>query len=123
MDTIFVDEGVDAASTENLVSGEISTIASDWSVVTNMLFANWQAKATELGAIRRRLRNFRDADCLLRVMLIHLADGCSLRETPTSASAGDMAQVSDVALLKRLRRWAHGSNGWPKNALQVCRST
>lgn len=103
MDAVFVDEGVDAVSTKDLVSGEIATIASDWSVVTDMLPANWQSKATELGAIRRRLRNFRDVDSLLRVMLIHLADGCSLRETAARASACDMAQVSDVALLKRLR--------------------
>ena len=103
MDTTFEDEGVDAVLAGNLVSGEISTIASDWSVVTDMLPAHWQAKASELGAIQRRMRGFRDVECLLRVMLIHLADGCSLRETAARASAGDMAQVSDVALLKRLR--------------------
>ena len=41
---------------------------------------------------------------MLRVLLIHLADGCSLRETAVRASAGGLAAVSDVALLKRLRR-------------------
>ncbi len=104
MESIFEDEVVEAVATDSVVLSEISTIASDWSVVTDMLPANWQPKAAELGAVRRRLRNFRDVDSVLRVMLIHLADGCSLRETATRASAGGMAQVSDVALLKRLRR-------------------
>jgi hypothetical protein len=40
---------------------------------------------------------------MLRVLLIHLADGCSLRETAVRASAGGLSAVSDVALLKRLR--------------------
>jgi hypothetical protein len=43
---------------------------------------------------------------MLRVLLIHLADGCSLRETAVRASAGGLAAVSDVALLKRLRSCA-----------------
>ncbi|MFO1333356.1 MAG: hypothetical protein U1E95_13020 [Rubrivivax sp.] len=60
-------------------------------------------KAAELGAVRRRLRGFEDVGSLLRVLMIHLADGCSLRETAVRASAGGLAAVSDVALLKRLR--------------------
>jgi hypothetical protein len=36
-------------------------------------------------------------------MLIHLADGCSLRETAVRADLAGIAHVSDVALLKRLR--------------------
>jgi len=103
MDRIFAEEEIDATSPEDFVSGEIATIAQDWNVVTQMLPANWQAKATELGAIQRRLRNFPNVESLLRVMLIHLADGCSLRETAVRASAGNMAKISDVALLKRLR--------------------
>jgi hypothetical protein len=67
-----------------------------------MLPAQWQSKAVELGALRR-LRGFKSAEALLRVLLIHLADGCSLRETAVRARAGDLADVSDVALLKRLR--------------------
>jgi hypothetical protein len=55
-----------------------------------------------LGAVRR-LRGFASVEALLRVLLIHLADGCSLRETVVRARAGDLADVSDVALLKRLR--------------------
>jgi hypothetical protein len=67
-----------------------------------MLPAHWQEKAAELGAMRRA-RGFGSAAALLRVLLIHLADGCSLRETAVRAKAGGLASVSDVALLKRLR--------------------
>ncbi|MCF8211854.1 MAG: hypothetical protein K9K38_20990 [Rhodoferax sp.] len=71
MDTTFENEGVDAVLERHLVSGEISTIASDWIVVTDLLPAHWQAKASELGAIQGRMRGFRDVECLLRVMLTH----------------------------------------------------
>jgi hypothetical protein len=87
---------------KHLVAGEVASIEQDWGVVTTMLPADWQSKAKELGAVRR-LRGFASVEAMLRVMLIHLADGCSLRETAVRARAGDLADVSDVALLKRLR--------------------
>jgi hypothetical protein len=92
----------DEAQPVGLVAGEVASIEHDWDVVTAMLPAQWQAKAVELGALRR-LRGFRSVETMLRVLLIHLADGCSLRETAVRARAGDLADVSDVALLKRLR--------------------
>jgi transposase len=83
-------------------AGELASIGQDWDVVMQMLPAQWEAKAAELGAVQR-LRGFDSVGSVLRVLLIHLADGCSLRETAVRASAGGMAAVSDVALLKRLR--------------------
>jgi hypothetical protein len=74
----------------------------DWRIVESMLPAGWQAKARELGALQRA-RGVADARTLLRVMLIHLAEGCGLRETAVRAGLAGLAQVSDVALLKRLR--------------------
>ena len=73
----------------------------DWAIVQRMLPDGWQEKAKDLGALRR-CRGFPDAATLLRVLLIHLADGCSLRETAVRAAQGGLATVSDVALLKRL---------------------
>ena len=99
MDETFENEGADE---EQRVAGEVASIEQDWSVVTTMLPVDWESKAKELGAVRR-LRGFASVDAMLRVMLIHLADGCSLRETAVRARAGDLADVSDVALLKRLR--------------------
>jgi Transposase DDE domain len=100
MDETFDDEGEDDWA--GLIGGEIASIGQDWDVVTSMLPAQWRAKAVELGAVRR-LRGFASVEALLRVLLIHLADGCLLRETVVRARAGELADVSDVALLKRLR--------------------
>ena len=75
---------------------------SDWSRIEALLPEAWQDKARELGAFRRA-RGLADASTLLRVLLIHLAQGCGLRETAERARLGGLAQISDVAILKRLR--------------------
>lgn len=95
------------ADSEESVAGEIASLGEDWEVVMRMLPGQWEAKAMELGAVQR-LRGFSSVASMLRVLLIHLADGCSLRETAVRASAGGLAAVSDVALLKRLR----GCGAW-----------
>ena len=75
----------------------------EWEVIERILPARWESKAKETGTLRR-CRGFANAGQLLRVMMIHLVDGCSLRETAVRAGEGNLAQVSDVALLKALRR-------------------
>lgn len=77
-------------------------LSEDWEVIERVLPDGWQEAARLTGALRRT-RGFKDAASLLRVMLIHLVDGCSLRETAVRAQAGGLADVSDVALLGRLR--------------------
>lgn len=99
-------DDIDDADIDESAPGELASIAQDWDVVMQMLPAQWEAKASELGAVRR-LRGFDSVGTLLRVLLIHLADGCSLRETAVRASAGGLCAVSDVALLKRLRGCAY----------------
>lgn len=78
-----------------------ATLDEDWQIVEKVLPVGWQAKAYELGALRRA-RGIKDATDLLRVMLIHLADGCGLRETSVRAKLAGLADISDVAILKRL---------------------
>lgn len=80
----------------------IAGVADDWEIVVRVLPRGWEDKARELGALRR-CREFPDAATLLRVLLIHLAEGCSLRETAVRAAEGQLVTVSDVALLKRLK--------------------
>ena len=80
----------------------LAGVAEDWQIVLRVLPSGWQDKARELGALRRH-REFPDPATLLRVLLIHLAEGCSLRETAVRAAEGQLVTVSDVALLKRLR--------------------
>ena len=74
----------------------------DWQVVMKFLPAGWDKAAKELGALRR-CRKFESAEVLLRTLLIHLAGGCSLRETAVRARQRGITAISDVALLKRLR--------------------
>jgi len=74
----------------------------NWDVVLTFLPGGWEEKAKELGALLR-CRGFTNAEALLRTLLIHLADGCSLRETAVRAKSGEIASISDVALLKRLK--------------------
>ena len=86
------------------VHGEQEEIGldEDWRIVEAMLPDQWMNKARELGAFQRA-RGITDARVLLKVMLIHLAEGCGLRDTAVRAALAGLAQVSDVALLKRLR--------------------
>jgi len=58
--------------------------------------------AEELGAWER-VRGFRSKEVLLRTLLIHIAAECSLKETAVRAREADFADVSSVALFKRLK--------------------
>jgi Transposase DDE domain len=84
----------------DLEAGE--RLDEDWALVRSLLPQGWELKARELGALRRG-RGIADAATLLRVLLIHLAQGCGLRETAVRAHEGGLASVSDVAILKRLK--------------------
>jgi hypothetical protein len=82
-------------------------LEEDWQVIESVLPRGWEEAARQTGALIRT-RGFESAAALLRVLLIHLVEGCSLRETAVRARAGGLASVSDVALLGRLR----GSGEW-----------
>jgi hypothetical protein len=77
-------------------------LGRDWHLVESVLPQQWMEMARQLGVFQRA-RGIGDARALLQVMLIHLAEGCGLRETAARASLAGIAHVSDVALLKRLR--------------------
>lgn len=87
--------------------GSDENLTEDWELVKCLLPEQWEQKARELGAFRRG-RGITDPSTLLRVMLIHLAQGCGLRETAVRAQQGGLASVSDVAILKRLK----GCGAW-----------
>ena len=78
-------------------------MAEDWAIIEGMLPDGWEDKAEELGAWER-VRGFRSKEVLLRTLLIHIALGCSLKETAVRASEADFADVSSVALFKRLKK-------------------
>jgi hypothetical protein len=80
----------------------INILKEDFKVLTKFFPPGWMAKVREMGAIKR-LRNIKSINVLIQVLFIHLADGCSLRETVARAKQGKLANISDVALLKRLK--------------------
>ena len=75
----------------------------NWELLLSLLPANWEQQAVLCGAVER-LRGFRSTGDLLRVLLMHVGKGYSLRETAVRARRLGLAQASDVALLLRLRK-------------------
>ena len=75
----------------------------NWSLMASLFPAGWQELALRSGAFKR-LRGFSSPEVLLHTLLLHVASGCSLRETAARAKLARWADVSDVALLKRLRK-------------------
>lgn len=81
----------------------------DWRVLASLFPEGWQQQAKETGAIERQ-RGITAPEALLRLFLLHVARGYSLRETAVRARESGLATISDVGLLKRLRRsedWLH----------------
>jgi hypothetical protein len=74
----------------------------NWKVLASLLPKGWQQMAWRSGAVDR-LRGFPSTEVLLRVLLLHLARGYSLRETVVRSKLANWTDISDVALLKRLR--------------------
>jgi hypothetical protein len=76
----------------------------DWELLMRFLPEGWRDKARELGALRREGRKFASIEALLRTLLIHLAEGCSLKETSVRARLAGLADISSVGVWKRLRQ-------------------
>src|SRR6266702_8433294 len=74
----------------------------NWKVLASFFPQGWQQMAWQSGAVKR-LRGFQSPDVLLRMLMLHMARGYSLRETVVRAKLANWADISDVALLKRLR--------------------
>jgi len=74
----------------------------NWEILRSFLPPEWAEQARRLGAMRRA-RYISDPETVLRVLLLHLATGCSLAETAARASASGLAQISAVGVFKRLR--------------------
>jgi len=77
-------------------------LLNQWSVLTELLPKGWEEKAYELGALKRK-RKIESPSQLLQVLLIHLAEGKSLRTTATYATQAGICNINDAALFNRLR--------------------
>jgi hypothetical protein len=81
-----------------------NTLSDDnWDFLLRLLPEDWRQRAKTTGAVKR-MRGFVSIEHMLRTMLLHTASGCSLRETAVLSKAAGWADVSDVALLKKLRQ-------------------
>jgi len=81
----------------------MNALDEDWKILVGLLPPSWQGAARLSGAVER-LREFPSVEALLRVLLMHVGCGYSLRETTVRARAAGLAEVSDVTLLNRLRQ-------------------
>jgi hypothetical protein len=75
----------------------------DWSILVSLFPSGWQEQARTSGAVER-LRGLPSTEVLLRVLLLHIARGYSLRETSVRARLANLVSTSDVTLLNRLRQ-------------------
>src|SRR2546430_5631333 len=75
----------------------------DWTVLLSLFPEGWDRQAKETGAMERQ-SGIKIPETLLRLFLLHVARGYSLRETAVRAKESGLATISDVGLLKRLRR-------------------
>ena len=78
-------------------------------VLMSFLPSGWQNEAKRSGALTRA-RGVSGPDALLRILLIHLANGYSLSETAVRARNAGLGEMTAVVLFKRLRaseHWLH----------------
>lgn len=81
----------------------------DWPILVSFFPKKWKELAVATNAIKG-LRKEKDTENYLRTLLLHLACGYSMRETITRAKLANLANISDVAFLGRLRKskeWLH----------------
>lgn len=87
----------------------MNCIDEDWELLVSFLPDDWRKLAVDENALKG-LRRDKDEEKILRTLLLHVGCGHSLRETVLRARKANLAQLSDVALLKRLRKcenWLH----------------
>lgn len=79
-----------------------SVLDEEWKLLAARLPKDWRELSRSERAIRRE-RGITDPEALLRLILLHVATGLSLRQTVARAHALGWPSISDVGLLKRLR--------------------
>lgn len=78
-------------------------MSEEWDLLCKFLPPDWESLAKETGAMRRARGEITSASLLLRLLLLHVATGLSLKQAAARAQVLDLVRVSDVALFKRLR--------------------
>lgn len=83
---------------------------TDWDELVQFLPDGWEDKVKELGLLKfsRKFTGKDGPSRLLRTLLIHLSGNISLRSTSALVKKGNIADISDVGILKRLKK----SSNW-----------
>src|SRR6202453_1972759 len=81
----------------------VNAAYEDWNLLLSFFPSNWKELAQATGALKG-LRQDKSEESYIRTLLLHLGCGYSLRETVVRAKQAGLAELSDVALLKRLRK-------------------
>ncbi len=92
----------------------INAAEEDWELLLSFFPADWRQLARNTGALKGLRQDKSEENCL-RVLLMHLGCGLSMRETVVRAQEAHLADLSDVALLKRIRK----SQEW---LFELCRA-
>ena len=90
------------AGMDTIARKRVLDVDAEWELVKGLLPTGWQEKAKQSGAVRR-LRGIDSVESLLRILLVHLADGCSLKETALRVFQAGLGTISSVGIFKRLR--------------------
>lgn len=77
-------------------------LPDDWEILASWLPRDLDTLAHQCGFMRRA-RGLQDAGRWIRLILMHVAGGLSLKQTVVRATELGLADVSSVALFKRLR--------------------
>jgi len=88
-------------------------LPEEWKIIRGWLPDDLDARARKLGFFQRA-RGLTDGELWLRLILMHVAGGLSLEQTVLRARELGLAQISAVALFKRLRR----AEPWLRNLCQ-----
>ena len=78
-------------------------MTEDWRLLESFLPADWRGLASDTGALKG-LRKDKSAETLLKVLMLYLGSAHSLRETAVQARKLQLADLSAVALWKRLKK-------------------
>jgi len=82
-------------------------LPEEWDILRRWLPEDLAGRARQTGFMQRA-RGLQDAECWLRLILMHVAGGLPLQQTTVRARELGLARISSVALFKRLRqaeRW------------------
>jgi len=90
-------------------------LPEDWEIIRDWLPEDLDERARQ-HQFFQRARGLTDAERWLRLILMHVAGGLSLEQTAVRARELHLADISGVALFKRLRK----AEAWLRDPASIC---